>query len=373
LYYFLPEAYLGFGSNSQNLVLGRKHENLSFADDFFNLGLIQSIGSNDFINFSQGGLTGLSGHINMGGFGLMASVNPIFIPNQEPQVKFEDGQVVSSNRWASRPPAQFKLGSDYKDINYAFSEYDIGKIVSHGGFMGRLYVGPNNQRPYISLTYADKPLNQVAVARDTYSDISTFEGYVMIRPTVLYHQVLAADINVDFNNFKSTISYLSDQPKNEKAQELEYLQSLNSLQIFSLYAALDFTEFVGKKLSVYSAMAFIEGGEIKDLNSSGQVSSIAIANNRTRFKQPFKLGVNSELFFIYNEALEADVALTYDQVYQGSLMSVNLKYAPSKKLKFNAGVDLIGVESDLPADSQGNFLDQNKANDRFSAGMSYVF
>lgn len=373
VYYALPEAYIGYGDKEADVTFGRKKEHLSFADSFFNLGLMQSHMSNDNIYFIEGGMVALAGHYNSGSFGLMVGYNPIFIPNQGPQTSVEDGRITSTNRWAPAPPAKFKFGDENKDINYAIRDYQLTDIISNSGYMLSAYIGSNAARPLLRVSYADKPLNEIVLSRDTYSDISTFEGYVYLSPTVIKHQVTAADVNLDYNNFKSTFSVISDSPVNVKAKDLEYIQTLSPLNIVSAYASLDLSAWMNKKLELYGAVAVIEGGEIKDLNSQGQESTFAVASSRTLFKQPVKMGVKSEMFFIYNRALEADVNFTYDQKLKGSLLSAALKYAPTKSLNFRVGADVLGVESELPEDEQGNFLDQNKANDRFFGGVNYAF
>ena len=373
IYYAFPEGYIGYGKADSNVVFGRKKENLSFADSFFNLGILQANFTNDNINFIEGGLTGLSTHYSSGNIGFIADFMPIFIPNQGPQIKAEDGRIISSNRWASAPPSKFKFGNEHKDINYAIRDYKITDIISNSGYMLHAFIGKNNTRPTFSVTYAKKPINEIALSRDTYSDISNFEGYVFLTPMVITHEVQAVDLNLDYGNINSTISYLADQPNNIEAKGLEIMQNLNPLKIVSFYISLDLSNNFGRKIDIYGATATISGGEIQDLNSEKKESIFVVANSRTLFKKPLRLGLKGEIFYINNEALEADLNMTYDQELKGSLLTTQFKYSPLKNLKISMGADVIGVENELPVNVQGNFLDQNKANDRFFAGINYVF
>ncbi|MEQ1723259.1 MAG: hypothetical protein ABL930_08780 [Pseudobdellovibrio sp.] len=375
VYYAAPQAYVGIkGSSESSLTVGRKLENLSFADSFFNFGLMQSYSTQDNIEFTQGGLTGFSGHLSSGSMGVMASFNPIFIPNQGPQINAENGQIISSSRWAQQPPSKFKFGDQFQNINYAINDYKITDIISHGGYMLNAYAGGSNkQRPVLVVSYGKKPINEVALSRDTYGNIANFEGYVFLTPTVLRHEVQSADLNLDYENIKTTISYLADSPENIAAKDLEVMQKLSPLSIVSFYTSIDLKEVLGKKFEAYAAAAIIEGGEIKDVDSQGKDSIFTVSNSRTQFKRPLKLGVKSDMFYIYNNALEADVNLTYDQQLKGSLLSAKLKYETIKNMYVSVGADIIGVENELPADEQGNFLDQYKANDRFYGGIKYVF
>lgn len=373
-YYAFPQAYVGFGSVNSNVTIGRKLENLSFADTFFNFGLLQSHFTNDNVEFNEGGLTGVSGHLSSGSIGIIGSFNPIFIPNQGPQITAEDGKIVSTNRWAPQPPSQFKFGDQYKNINYAINDYKITDIISHGGYMVNAYAGGDNpKRPILVASYGKKPINEIAFSRDTFSNIANFEGYVYLTPTVVRHEVQAVDLNMDYKNFKSTLSYIGDQPENVKAKNAEFMQELSPLTIVSLYAAIDLSQQFGKKFEAYAATASINGGEVKDVDAQGQESIFTVTTVRTQFKKPIKVGLNSEMFFIYNRALEADLSMTYDYELKGSLLSAKFKYEAVKNLNVTIGADIVGVEKELPANEQGNFLDQNKANDRFFGGIKYVF
>ena len=373
VYYAFPQAFVGYGSQDAFVAFGRKKENLSFADSLYNFGLLQSGFSNDNIDFVEGGLTGLHTHFHSGKFGFNAAFMPLFIPNQGPQTKFEDGKNISTNRWAAAPPSIFKNGTDQKNINYAIRDYSLVDIISNSGFMLRGYFGANKARPLISATYAKKPVNEIAISRDTYQDISTSEGFVYLTPVVLNHEVQALDFNLDFENINTTLSYLADQPINVVAKTPDVIQNLSPLSIVSFYASLDLADVTRRKLKFYTALAIISGGEIRDLNTEGKESGFSVANSRTLYKKPLRFGITGEVISTRNGAIETDLAMTYDQELKGSLLSVVLKYAAMKNLKLNLGADLIGTEADLSATAQGNFLDQHKADDRFFAGVSYAF
>lgn len=373
MYYSFSQAYLAYGLAESFVAVGRKKENLSFADDFFNLGLVQAHATNDNLEYETGGLTGISGKLGNKDMGVLVAFNPIFIPNQGPQTTAEGGKIISTNRWAPAPPSKYMFGDEFHNINYAIRDYKITDIISNSGYMINGFYGMNKTRPMLVATFAKKPINEIALSRDTFSDISTLEGYVFLTPVVLNHQVQALDFNFDYENLKTSLSYLADTPENKNASDLEFIQTLEPMQVVSAYLALDLSFQFSRKFDVYLAAANISGGKIQDLDKDKKVSNVAIANSRSLFKKPIKVGLATEAFYIYNKAVETDVNLTYDQELKGSLMGLKINYAASKNLKLSIGADIIGVENDLPEEAQGNFLDQNKANDRFSAGVNYVF
>lgn len=374
VYYAVPEAYIGYGDKSASVTVGRKLENLSFTDSFYNMGLVQPYMTSDTIYFKQQGLVSLSGHAYNGTFGMNAGFNPIFIPNQGPLATAKDGQIVSSNRWAQTAPEKFRFGDQNQEINYAITDYDLAEIVAHTGYYLNAYIGSNQERPVLNATYANKPANELVLSRENYADISTFKGNVILYPTVVSHQVYSVDLNMDSGPLKTTLSYLADEPKNEKAAESQTLQTLSPITMSSFYAGYDLSNLVSRNLEVYAAYALINGGEIKDITSDGQASSFSFASSRTRFKNPVRVGMKGDMFFINGRSLKADVNLTYDQEYKGSLLSAQLQYSPTEQLSLRIGADLIGVETESSSSTtQTNYLEQNQANDRITAGVGYAF
>ncbi|MBY0453161.1 MAG: hypothetical protein K2P92_09005, partial [Bdellovibrionaceae bacterium] len=226
----------------------------------------------------------------------------------------------------------------------------------------------------LNATYANKPANELVLSRENYADISTFKGNVILYPTVVSHQVYSVDLNMDSGPLKTTLSYLADEPKNEKAAESQTLQTLSPIAMSSFYAGYDLSNLVSRNLEVYAAYALINGGEIKDITSDGQASSFSFASSRTRFKNPVRVGMKGDMFFINGRSLKADVNLTYDQEYKGSLLSAQLQYSPTEQLSLRIGADLIGVETESSSSTtQTNYLEQNQANDRITAGVGYAF
>lgn len=374
VYYAVPEAYIGYGDKYASVTAGRKIENLSFADSFYNMGLMQPYFSNDTIYFKPEGLVSLAGHAYNGSLGLNVGFNPAFIPNQGPQATARDGQIVSSNRWAQTAPEKFRFADQNREIFYAIKDYSLTDIAAHTGFYVNAYVGAQQERPVLSATYANKPVNELALSRETFADISTFQGNVLLNPVVLNHQVYSVDLNMDSGPLKTTLSYLADEPQNQNAPDSETIQTLSPITMSSFYAGYNLSNLVNRSLEVYAAYALINGGQIKDIDSNGQASSFSFSSARSRFKNPVRVGMKGDMFYIGGRAVKGDANFTYDQEYRGSLLSAQIQYSPNDQLRLSIGADLIGVENESTSSTtQTNYLDQNKANDRITAGVGYAF
>lgn len=374
-YFAVPELYASWAGQPGNyLFIGRKLQTFSQLDDSQNLGLFQPYFSNDFLNFKTQGLIGFGGQLANKSFGLTIGAYPIFIPNQAPQVSFLDGKVSSSNRWAYRPPPQFSFFDKNREIIYAIRDYSVNDITSSAGFALSSFWDPkgtyNDQRPLLKVSYAQLPLNDIPLSRETYGNIELV-GQVLLTPVVAFHEVQSIDINLDHGKIiQTTFSYIQDQPSNKVAPVDETLQHLEPLHIFGFEIKSNLTQVFKRNLILKMSFAEIQGGEIKDLDSSGEEGIFTFSNRRTLFRRPFGLSLSTDII-LGKKPLITEIKWVYDMADRGALLSGQVTYPVWKQAFVNLGFDMLGVEND--DSSSQNFIQRNKANDRVYGGLSYVF
>ncbi len=372
-YFALPEAYLGKSSeNHKNfLAVGRKIQNFSQLDQQLNLGLYNSYFSNDFIEYKTQGLVGLHTGLQNSFFGMNAGYYPYYLPNQGPQLYAENGAIRTSNRWAQRPPTQFQFGNQNREIIYTIRDYDIKDIINHSGYAVSTFLGFSDERPWVKASYSRKPISEIPLSRDTYGTVVNFSGQVKLSPVVTYSQTKSLDLNLDNSIFKTTFSYLEDQPENTVAVENETLQILEPLKIYGAWFSVDFSNWLGRSLISEVSYSEIYGGQIKDLLADGRPSLFTFSSQRTLFKKPLSFKVQTELFSIRSRPLVTSVKWTYDEFYKGSLLSGLVKYQALTKMNLNMGFDFLGVEDETA--NSDHFLKSNQANSRVYGGLDYAF
>lgn len=369
-----PEVYIGVGQKEASFAAaGRMKKNYNFLDSYYNLGLYNSYFTNDFIAYKEQGLSGIHLQFYDRFWGVYAGWHPLYLPNQEPQVREESGTLVSSNRWAQRPPPQFQFADKNHPIEYVIRDYSINEIIANQGYSASAFIGEDPKRPLLQVAYANHPVNEIPLMRDTYGTAMDFVGHVKLSPVVAYHEVQSADLNFDFLNIQTTLSYMEDKVSNKIAAENEALQNLAPLQAYGMYVAADVSPWVKRQLIFSIAAAEMKGGEIKDLDSDGKESIFTFSSRRTQFKAPITLGLATEIAFVRSKPLKTQVRWTYDRTDKGSLLSTQLGYQIVANMNVHVGADIVGVEQTLPEDSATNFLDRNQANDRVYGGLQYVF
>ncbi|MBC7742499.1 MAG: hypothetical protein H7061_09890 [Bdellovibrionaceae bacterium] len=371
----MPEAYVAMGGNEKNyLAIGIKKQKLNFLDEYYHFGLYQSFLTTDFISYHDQGFAGLQAQVRAEFLGVRIGWQPYFFPNQTPQVREENGSLVSGNRWAKRPPTRFEfVGGQSNKIEYNIRDYEKKDVVSHQGYTLSLIAGPDNERPWVQASYAHKPLNEIPLTRETYAGIADFTGHVNLSPVVTYSDVRSLDINLDRGVLQTTLSYIEDQPMNNNAAADETLQSLQPIQIYGACISTKIETSGHRRLEVTLAAAHVQGGEIKDVTANGQESLFTFAAERTQFRDPITLGISTDVAFINSQPLLAKVRWTYDRKFKGSLISAEVNYETKSYVRLRAGFDLLGLESQPDPDAPSNFLSEHQANDRLFAGVGYVY
>ena len=371
-YIAIPELFAGISAvdTKSFVIAGRKIQNFSFLDRNENLGLYNSNFTNDFINYRQQGLTGVHAQAQSGLFGVYAGYYPWYFPSQGPQVYEQNGEIRSSNRWAQRPPSRFKFGSSEREIVYAIRAYEIDEIVRSSGEGASIFWGSSSDRPWVKVSYARKPVNEIPLTRETYGTTTNFTGQVKLSPVVTYGQIQSVDINLDANRFKTTFSYLEDRVFNQTAATDETLQFLSPLRIYGAWTSADLSDFFTRKVSAEISYSEVSGGEVKDLLSDGRDSLFTFSSHRVRFKRPFTVALKSELFVVSQRPVTTQIKWTYDDAVRGTLLSGMASYQTLAKLNLNVGFDVLGVEKNS---IQDNFLQDQQANDRVYGGLEYVF
>lgn len=372
-YFSVAEIVGGIHSENEKsyLYLGRKIENLSGLDQKLNIGLYNPYFTDDYVQFRTLGLIGLHSQMQVSIFGFNASYLPLYLPNQDPQVYADNGEIKSPSRWAQKPPSEFQFGSQNREIIYTIRDYNTNDIVNNGGYTLSTYLGLSDVRPWIRLSAARKPINAIPLSRDTYGTATNFTGQVKLLPVVTYSQIRSLDINADVGIIKTTLSYLGDRPENKVAPENETLQFLEPLDIYGVSVNANWSPWLGHNLQTEISYSEVKGGEIKDLMADGRPSLFTFSAQRTLFKKPLSLSISSEVFHIQEKPVMTSLKWTYDRFYKGSLMTGAVRYEALRHMDVKVGFDVLGVEDDTPA--MDHFLKLNQANDRIYAGLDYVF
>jgi hypothetical protein len=379
-YVAAPELFYSQSTSLKNYnaraeyTIGRRQTVQNKLDDVFNLGVVNSYFSQDLINYTAEGLTGL--HTKAGNEYLSVGANfyPIFIPNQGPANIERNGKLVGVNRWAQSTPRSFIYNNQENNIDYKISDYSLFDILNNPGYSLTLQAGDLKKNNIeMNFSYSDTPINDVIISRTVIADLN-LNGTVEIFPVVRYSQKLTSDFKFKVHNTTFFASYLMDTPHNKLETDELAVQVLEPISGYGAGFQVDMSDFVNRGFNVGVAYGKFYGGEIRNTDPNGDENTLSLSNNRLLYQNPLKLSAELEGFQMLSNSVFFNANWIYDGVQDGSLLSLSARHEPLRNLNVSVGVDLVGVVDDTENDeTKKNFLSKHKADDRLTGAVQYAF
>lgn len=358
---------------SQNIrtFAGRKKAQWSELDRRWQLGLWQPYFSLDLLRPEDQGLTGLFYQHRNSDFEFLVFASPVFVPSMGPQVREEDGSLVSDNRWYRAPSSNYNFNNRINSISYDLDIPDIARLVTQESLSASIRAGDRLQGAWLQVAAGYKPVNELQLKRKVFKAISEDKVDVTVSPEVAHHGIFSMDVGYSYNRLRWALSYLEDRPSIENPDEDWSVQKLEPLQAYSASLDFDIENFLSKSFLVQLSYLKVEGGGIVDVTSDGSPDDITLFDQRLRFSDAVSVAIEGQLSTIYRKPLVSKLKWLYDYDQQGSILSTEFLYYPSQKWAFVMGADILGVQNDQIETS--SFINQYRANDRVYGGMTYVF
>ena len=366
------EIYYKHKNSTHSFGFGRQYTRPSGADETFNLGLIHPYFTQDYLQYTPQGLVGFEYEFAQDQYSFLTGYYPIYIPNQEPLVKIEQGKALPQNRWSRRPPAQFVFNNQTKDINYSVNSYDMQKIVNNPTFrLASSYQFATTNPSQIQLGYKYGPLPQLVIDRETYADLDA-TGNVNFLPAVNYSNTFQFDYTLGINQWAVQLSALYDRPEQQNAKPGRSLQQLSPMDVQSVKVAYQLRSPDELNQSVYVAYALVNGGSVKDLNYDGSENIFTFTKYRQQYFKPFKVGAELSYYAFLARPQTSQIEWIYDQIQKGSVLSFQQRFEIIKALNLKLGMDILGVETGVQQNDD-HFINKYKSNDRFYSGLNYAY
>lgn len=389
-FFEVPEAYLATSESlgPVQIKIGRKLEQWSSLDEIWEMGIWQPRFRWDYLRPESVGLGGvfLSVHQPAVQFTVMGS--PGFIPERGVQVAFENGAVTSESPWFLPPPSEISVLGHKTAVSYNLILPRVSEVVRRPGVNVQLRFGEETG-PWIAAAYAYKPMNQLLLAYDGYlqlNDQGDKKATATVFPRLLYHHLNSLEAGIRQSSFRASVSALSERPVRDKTpagwttQEVEPALAVSPSVNFSLQGANDESAQIGLSyLRVWGGSA-PDGGAGGSFVSSGG----SVFESRYPFAQAAQFNLQTNLAALHpswnwGRRINLDTRLLQDIRNQGTLLSWEMRFHPQSHLELALGADILGaLGSDSHPDSalsspSTNFIDRYRKNDRFHAGISYVF
>jgi hypothetical protein len=351
--------------------LGRKKEDWSRLDEFWQLGLWQPKYGIDALRPEDQGLTGLFLDYDKENFRLLGFVTSISVPTLGPEVREEGGGLVSDDRWYRAPSQSFTIGKNVKAIAYRLDRSDLMRLIKHEGrgLMARL--GSKTKGPWLGIAAGDKPVNDVIYTRNVVVPTGPDATIATVQPDIARHLIVSTDVGYAWGAGVFVLSALRDRPSVNLPREEWVTQRLGAIEAYSGLLTWNLGILGMPTTQVNFGYLRVYGGEIVDIESQGQAADFTLFDQRLKFTNTVSFKMQGPLVRIFGRQILGKWSYAYDWDQQGSLVGAELQLQVSREWLVLAGADLLGVENENL--KPNSFLNQYRANDRIFGGLTYVF
>ena len=368
---YVNEAYLKYDdSQVLNFSVGRRKFDWSELDNRWQLGLWQPKFTLNPLRPEDQGLTGIFFDYRQEKQEFLLMVTPIFIPTMDSEVREEGGSLVSDSRWYRAPSSRWKFNEKDTPIVYSLETPEIAGLVANPGLASMYRVGAINSGPRVTVAVAYKPVNELLLKRqiDFFTNSLT---QVKVSPDVTYHRLVSTDLGYSWGPINASVSYLNDVPQEKRPIKKWAIQKLKPLEIYSGNFDIQLSQLVSRPLALQASYIKVYGGEIEDIEADGGMNEITLFDARTKFTNAALISLKGEVARPYSHPLTSRFSYTYDFDQRGYIWGLEFQLSPLRQLGLVVGSDILGVETQTDTDKR--FINQFRANDRYYAGMSYVF
>jgi hypothetical protein len=347
--------------SSVGVTLGRHKESWSQMDDYWKLGVWQPRWKWDALNPEIEGLTGAFLTVKQPLFQFVAFGSPIFIPEQNPGLVWNNQNFESNTRWVQAPQQRVSVFDNPTSVVYDVKTPPTEEIVlkpSTGAFM-RL---GGSQGFWGQLGYAYKPVNQLLVGYTgkMLLDNSNPRVGVTIYPRVVYHQLISSETGYQTDRWNFWGSVMHETPYRDKTPDDWTTQELNpALNLSTAASVKPFRHMRGNpKLGVGYFRSIQRLAPDQGPLAKGNVS---LFEPRYMFQNAISANLDTDW---------SELQYLTDLRNRGSLISASVLFHPAEYWTLNFGLDFLGVDGE--GDSQG-FIGRYRTNDRVRGGLTYVF
>ena len=373
--YSLQEAYIrflghqlfpNFFKSDFKLYFGRKILDWNMNEKYWMLGFLNGNQGFTLLGEEQEGLTGLLLQSKFGEYEIDFFMSYFFIPELNPSVKFENGNVESHSEWTRLPPRSTIISNVETPIFYQIGNVNYSKIIFNKS------LGFNIRKPFynghLSFFAIYKPENKLRVNAEVYWDnVYLNKVLATANPTVNHHAYAGIQITqkIDQVSLRGGLSYVD--PNAKIGKDIPLYSIKNSRQSFDspyfkvspaynreAYTHLN-TEYTLDKFNFSLNYIHLVTGNVR--------SSDDFFSDTVKWKRAF----GGRVTYTMNDAFSAFLDLKYDINRYDNIIKAELKYNYLKKIYVSLGLEM------LKAPNDASYWSYYRADDTMYTSLGFYF
>lgn len=350
------------------LSIGRKKESWSYIDNNFTLGMYQPLFQWDPLLPQQQGLTGVFLTVESPDtvipWGFVAFGSPLFIPDQGAGYQIRNGQFERSNPYFQAPPKFFVIRGQTDTADYNIQKPDTNDVIFNRSFAGKVYFGKEQEGPYFQASFANKPVNQLALG---------FQGFVTpnnsvdveIQPQVYYHSLASADALYSFKDVVVGLSALRESISSPTYDPQWTYVDYSRSDLISPFVKVRLKNFniALSYLSVSGATETIKG-DLSDQSSS-------YLPHRYPFQSAYQAVLNYRFRLVASQYLNFSTRYLQGSQNEFTLWTTQASYQFRSNWSVSMTTQMVAVQDS----AAGNLISYQayNNNDAVAMGVNYVF
>lgn len=330
--------------NDSSFEVGRVQKSWSFVDRVWALGLWEPSLKVDGFQFNREGLTGFYYNQNFQSWNLTIFASPIFAPDQGPQVKVEQGKLVSYNRWFYNRVASVQIGEIESPLKYELEKPEFEDVIFNPSYAFDLGWGRDSEGGSVHFAFADKPINQLFIGVQPIHNIGLSnvnrETKIYLFPEVHRHKLYTMEIAYGLSSWNMWMSLNVDEP---------YKEALDPRWI-----APDFVreEIYSVGFNTQWAKNIIGISYLKNISEEPEVASAFQSEDLSSLSDRYVFNEVTQLSYQRNESLGKLGKLKFDLRWirsiasNADMLSAKWEYSYFKNWTWIFGGDVIGTNKE---------------------------
>ena len=377
-YFSLPSANIGYqlkgiGSflnlNAIQVSLGRYNKSWSWMNDHWLLGLWNPQNLYDYFNPFNLGIVGSAVTLEGQGWSFTNFVGGVYFPHQQTSVIGNNaGRFESASRWA-RPPRDsvFMFNKDI-DSYYWMEKPYLKNVLFQNSYLAYLLIG-NLDNKWITVSFADKPLNQVYYRSRSGLSISDSSLKSFIHYQTLRHKLVSLELGAARDGWRAYFGAAAERIDPVNLPAVWLTPAIPN----PFFASVSFS----KEIKIPSMIVHFLGvsyltSRIRGINNrtliGGDLESV-MSLERFRMTEGFSFQWTARADFKKSRKIKSELMYWYSVDQKGGWLSWDLSFFFDKNSKAYMEVNILGSKDK----SRKGFFSKYANNDRVSLGMQYGF
>ncbi|RZA05960.1 MAG: hypothetical protein EOP11_11535 [Proteobacteria bacterium] len=366
-YLAINEAFAGHDEQNFSIYVGRKKYFWNELDSYWGLGLFQPRFRWDYLNERENGLFGVFVGHQSEWIQATAFVTPIFIPEQGAPFDIAGGNCKTSSPWFACPASSINLFNQATDVRFALEIPPIKDLVFNPGAGATVRVG-KELGAFGRASYTHKPINNFLLSYEGQLDLSSLEVPAVIRPRVVYADLLGLDGGWVSARHSLTGTALWEWPKRDSTPVTWNTQE--TYRAFLSGVTFKSMPFTGTFRLTRLELSYLhrDGGNGPDRGPFATPGN-DVFEPRYAFKSAYSLAVFTPFLDRWARTFLFTTRFVVDTVNEGNILQSDLFIRPIATAYINLGIDILGSRSRSPVD----FISRYQRNDRLRGGVTYAF